>query len=287
MTKLTLALVTDIHFGPDRGTKKGSEALLLLDRFGAFVRELNPDVCVEMGDRTSSSRDLAPGVLMKEVCDALRAKIPGEVYHILGNHDLDGLSLEDNEKILGRSLVSRSLDINGFHLVFWNTHPVLDKTKGFTLDMRDLDWLREDLKATTLPVVIFTHVPLDNGSMEGNFYFDKAYPHHAGYPAAQGEAIREVIERSGKVILCVNGHAHWNAYHGIDGTHYVTIPSLVETFPTWPDANEAWARLSIGESIEIGIYGRAPMLYRLPIKKLGAHWCSIEKDYTPNAAKPT
>ncbi len=146
--------------------------------------------------------------------------------------------------------------------------------------------LRKDLASTSLPTVIFTHLPLDNGSMKGNFYFDKDYPHHAGYPAIQGEKIRDVIEKSGNVILCVNGHAHWNAYHCIDGTHYVTIPSLTETFLTWPSPDEAYARLDIGEQIEIEIFGQAPIFYRLPIKKLGTHWVSSFKEYSPKKILP-
>src|SRR5262249_18755132 len=161
------------------------------------------------------------------------------------------LTVAENEKLMQRSLVSSSIDLNGYHLVFWNADDKLDSVKGFSLAEGDLDWLCDDLAGTDLPSIIFTHVPLDNGSMKGNFYFEKAYPNHGNYPEAQGEAIRDVIERSGKVILCLNGHAHWNAYHSIDGTHYITIPSLVESFTTWPHPNEAYAQLRIGEVIEI------------------------------------
>jgi len=285
MTKLTLALVGDIHHGTFLGTKLGQEALPLLGRFGTFVRALKPDAVVDMGDRTSEESGKTPQALMEEVGVVFRDKIPGKVFHLLGNHDLDGLTQADNEKALGKPLGSVSADINGFHLVFWNTNPVLDLEKGFTLDASALEWLKKDLQAAALPTVLFTHLPLDNGSMKGNYYFEKVNPHHAGYSENEGEVIRDVIERSGKVILCVNGHAHWNAYHGIDGIHYVTIPSLIDSFTSWPDANAAWARLSIDETIEIEISGRTPMSYRLPIKKMGAHWANIDKDYAPKAPK--
>jgi hypothetical protein len=146
--------------------------------------------------------------------------------------------------------------------------------------------VRADLEASELPAIVFTHIPLDNGSMKGNFYFEKAYPQHAAYPESQGEAIRDVIERSGKVILCLNGHAHWNAYHAIDGVHYVTLPSLTESFTTWPHANEAFAKVRIGESIEVDVFGRTPMSYRLPIKLAGQHWVNTNKDYAPSSIRP-
>jgi len=261
------------------------EAIRLLDRFRAFVDEIKPDVTVEMGDRISDTDAAMDRQFAKEIGAALR-KIPGEVHHLVGNHDLAELSLSENEDALQCSLLSNSLDKNGRHLVFWNTNPKLDIEKGFALAPEDLDWLRQDLAATSLPTVIFTHLPLDNGSMKGNFYFEKVYPHHAGYPEYQGEALRDVIERSGKVILCMNGHAHWNAYHCIDGIHYVTIPSLIETCTTWPNANEAYVRLFIGDTIDIDVHGRTPTSYRLQIKKPDTHWVNIDKDYAPKATNP-
>ncbi len=270
MSRLKLALVTDIHYGLDRGSKKGSEGLKLLHQFAAFVEKLKPDVCLEMGDRTTSAENMPAYDLMCEVGAAFK-KIPGKLFHLVGNHDLEDLTLEENEKALGKSLASASLDCKGYRLIFWNTHPKLHKTKGFTLNERDLDWLKRELKASKLPTIVFSHVPLDNGAIAGNYYFEK-YPNHAGYPPDQAARIREVIEHSGKVILCVNGHFHWTAYHCMDGIHYVTIPSLVETFRTSPKAQGAYARVEIGEVIEIEIYGSAPLLYRLPIKKLGSHW---------------
>jgi hypothetical protein len=122
--------------------------------------------------------------------------------------------------------------------------------------------------------------------MKGNFYFEKEYAHHGAYPEAQGAAIREVIERSGKVLLCMNGHAHWNAYHSIDGTHYVTIPSLTESFTTWPHANEAFATLRISDCIEIEVFGRTPLFYRLPLKARNEHWLNVHKDYSPAFIRP-
>jgi Icc protein len=285
MGDLTLAIITDIHHGPDRGTKMGSAALPLLERFAGFVSDLRPACTVEMGDRISEVDAETDRLLVKQVAEGL-AKIPGSIHHILGNHDVSKLSIADNENLMQHSFSSHSIDLEGYHLVFWNADDKLDMVKGFSLGDDDLEWLRNDLAQADLPCIVFTHVPLDNGSMKGNFYFEKAYPLHGAYPEAQGEAIRDVIERSGKVLLCMNGHAHWNAYQSIDGTHYVTIPSLTETFTTFPNINEAYASLRIGEAIEIEVFGNTPLLYRLPKKLPNRHWLNIHKDYAPASIKP-
>lgn len=44
-----IALLADIHHGPDLPTKRGSAALPLLERFAGFVRESAPDLVLELG----------------------------------------------------------------------------------------------------------------------------------------------------------------------------------------------------------------------------------------------
>ena len=277
---LVLAIVTDMHHGVDHKTKMGSAALPLLREFGKFVAELKPGCIVDMGDRISDKDHDADVLLMQEVATAIN-DVPGEWHHLLGNHDLAELTAAENESALGRSCALHSIDLNGYHLVFWNTQPRIDRVIGFTITHADLDWLQADLAASDLPTIIFSHVPLDNGSMKGNYYFETLDPHFAAYPEVQGAAIRSVIEASGKVILCLNGHTHWNAYHCIDGVHYVTIPSLTERFTSWPEPDGAYAKVEIGEHIGIEIHGHSAMAYRLPIRQRSRHWVNANKAYSP------
>ena len=78
------------------------------------------------------------------------------------------------------SLASHSMDVNGWHLVFWqaDVHMSLDHEPTLTDD--DLAWLESDLAASDLPAVVFSHVPLDGASMRGNYYF-QANPQFGGY----------------------------------------------------------------------------------------------------------
>ena len=283
---LEIACITDIHNGPDRGSKNGAAAARLFEEFSNWVEASRLEVVIDLGDRISDVDRSTDTELAREVASWFR-KLDAECYHLLGNHDLEELTLEENEEILGCNLRSRSLDLQGFHLVLWNLGSKLSQEKGFFLEEEALSWLKDDLDSTNLPSIIFTHVPLDNGSMKGNFYFDKSYPHHAHYSELQGEEIREVLECSGKVILCLNGHTHWNAYHCIDGIHYVTIPSLTETFPTYPSASESWTKLTIAKEIHVQVYGKLPIQYHLPIRSLNSgHWLNVDKAYAPQVATP-
>ncbi len=283
---LDVALITDIHFGPDRGTKKGSSAPELMRKFKHWLNASSCSLLVELGDRISDVDRDTDIVNIRQVAGWF-SDISLPHYHLAGNHDLEELTLAENEELLKFSLRSTSVDVAGFHLVFWNAGSKLDREKGFSLLEEELRWLKADLAKTKFPTIIFTHVPLDNGSMKGNFYFEKAYPLHACYSIEDGEKIREVIERSNKVILCINGHAHWNAYHCIDGIHYITLPSLTETFPTYPNACESWAKLSVGDEIQLQVFGNLPIEYRLPIRlPASEHWLNIHKDYAPQVTTP-
>lgn len=283
---LKVALISDIHFGPDRGTKKGTSAFRLVTQFKDWLGENRCDLVVDLGDRISDVDRTTDEEMVRQV-GAWFADISIPHYHLAGNHDLEALTLSENEELLNFSLSSTSIDLKGFHLVFWNAGSRLDREKGFLVLENELNWLEEDLSRSGLPTVIFTHVPLDNGSMTGNFYFEKAFPHHAGYNPADGKRIREVIERSNKVVLCVNGHAHWNAYHCIDGVHYVTIPSLTEMFPTYPSVCESWAKLSLENEIHLQVLGNLAMEYRFPMKQAnGGHWLNVDKDYAPQVTAP-
>jgi 3',5'-cyclic-AMP phosphodiesterase len=283
---IKIGIISDIHYGPDRGTKRGSLAPELFCKFSKWAEQEPLHFIVDLGDRISDVDAETDATLVQEAGSWFSA-ISKPHYHLPGNHDLAELSLAQNQELLGFNLDSHSIDIGGWHFIFWNSGSKLDQIEGFTLSHESLDWLEADLKQNRLPAIVFTHVPLDNGSMVGNFYFEQAYLHHAHYPADQAASAREIMEKSGNVMLCVNGHTHWNAYHCIDGIHYATIPSLTELFPTYPDVCCSWSRLTIADDLHIQVFGNLPIEYRLPIRPANArHWLHINKAYAPKFSAP-
>ena len=178
--------------------------------------------------------------------------------------------------------------MNSQRLVFWQVSSALDKKLGFSIPKSDVDWLENELHRSKTPTVIFTHVPLDNGAIEGNYYFERAFPHHAAYRMEDARRIRSVIEQAESVGLCVNGHAHWNAYHAIDGIHYFTVASLTEAFPTYPAACEAWSLLTLaGDDITLEVFGNLPISYKVKLKRpLDRHWLNMDKPYAPQMKPP-
>lgn len=266
---LQIAIVSDIHYGPDRYSKKGDEAIILLERFVNKVSAMNVNMVIDLGDRISNTNPDTDLNHLTEVANKFKS-LSKERHHLVGNHDVVHLSIDEQEKILGRSLQHHSLDKNGWHLVNWNASCQLHEGQGFLLEENDLDWLAADLTKTNLPSIIFSHMPVNAGSMVGNYYFEQRYAH--GEQHRNAVQARNLIEKSEKVIAVVSGHVHWNQLHVMDGIPHISLQSLSETFTTHPHAAGSWALLTLGDTLRFEVFGRDPTLYRMPIKNMTHHW---------------
>ena len=267
-SQLKLAVVTDIHHGPQSKTKMGPAAIGLLNEFVDFANDWGADIVIDLGDRISDRNNESDRALTADVAGIFQ-RIGTQRRHILGNHDLEYMTVEENEKLLGVAMSSESIDVNGYHLVFWQADTHIDRDEGFHLNDDDLKWLAADLGATNLPTIVFSHVPLDGGDTTGNYYFE-ANPELARY--AETEQIREVLTAAGNVILCVAGHVHWNDLNNVDGIPYISMQSLTESFTTAPKPASAWSTIRIGDEIHWECHGADPVNIRIPTRTLGERW---------------
>jgi Icc protein len=266
---LRIAVITDIHYGPDRYSKKGDEAFVLLENFIGQVNTMEVGLVVDLGDRISNTDLVNDRQHLAEIAAAFKS-LTRDCHHLIGNHDVVHLSIAEHEKILGMSLQHHSLDRQGWHLAFWNASCELHEGQGFRLEQDDLDWLASDLATTDLPSVVFSHMPVDTGSMVGNYYFERRYAH--GEQHRNASLARDLIENSEKVIAVVSGHVHWNQLHVMDGIPHFSLQSLSETFTTHPQAAGSWALLTLGDTVEFEVFGRDPVMYRVPVKNPSHHW---------------
>ena len=265
---LKLNLVTDIHLGPDKGPKIGHRAGELLQGFVDFTRQDRPDLVVEMGDRISDIGTDHDGNAMAEVARILSG-VEATLHHILGNHDLVNLTAEENAAILGYDLGHRSIDLNGWHLVFWQADVAGDAENTFQARRSDLAWLKEDLAASNLPTVLFSHVPLDGASMTTNYYFDANAP-FATYNNL--DQIQQILLDSPNLRLCVAGHVHWNGLARLGGIPCLTVQSLTESFASPGAASGAWATLALDQDVHWRTYGNDPIDMTVPLGGGNRRW---------------
>ncbi|MCP5025341.1 MAG: metallophosphoesterase-domain-containing protein [Actinomycetia bacterium] len=272
--------MTDIHNGRRSLTKKGPEAVRLLEQFAEFVEVESPDLVVELGDRVTDTDPDADRAALEGVADVFAAMGARRV-HVMGNHDLVNLSIADNEDCLGQSFASHSVDAKGWHLVFWqaDVHMSLDHAPRLT--DADLAWLESDLAATDLPTIVFTHVPLDGASMTGNYYF-QANPQFGGY--GNVDRAQKVISEAGVVALCVAGHVHWNNISRIDGIPYLSLQSLTESYTTQDQAASSWATLTLDERLHWRGHGADPIKLTVNLGAVDRQWTAPLPPFTDLAA---
>lgn len=268
MRSVKLAAIADIHYGRDDETKCGTRALELLDAALGEIDAFAPELLVDLGDRITDESPGEDRLLSAEVAKRFkRCSIPR--VHLLGNHDIEFLDVGEQERELECPLESHSRHIGGRQLVFWRADPTY-RRGNLRIPEADLQWLERELSTASYPAVVFTHVPMDGGSMHGNYYFDRNPDGRANHYNV--EAARRIITDSDCVVLAVAGHAHWNRLNTVDGVHFVTIQSLTERFTTYPEASGAWAEIEIGDTIRIDVHGRDPIRFVLPIRERGRHW---------------
>src|SRR5262249_15033381 len=132
--------------------------------------------------------------------------------------------------------------VGGWHLA------VLHTTERKDVDVRipaaQLEWLGEDLRQATAPVLVLMHHSASEQDLEDSFWF-KGRAHLA---LVQERAdLRRILEESGKVRAVINGHVHRNHLDVIRGIPYVTVQSLIENLdedaPGRPSAAHAVVRL--------------------------------------------
>lgn len=280
-TPLRIGLIADIHYGPSANTKEGERGLeLLVETLHALDQE-DLALVVDLGDRlttTGRDEDLAR---LRELALAFGAT-RHPVVHLMGNHDGYTLTAADHERELGTGWGSHVQEIDGTQLVFFNPRLDVEQRMRFVLADEDLDWLKRTIDNPSTPSLVFSHVPLYQRSLDGNFYFERAWSDGASF--RNRRAIRQALEASGSVLANIAGHVHWESVATIDGLHLLTVPSLTETFQTPEEAQAGYAILTLdADRIDIEMRGRRPGRYVLP-RRAKRRWINLD---SPHGERPT
>lgn len=263
-----LAIVTDIHYGADQFTKRSSQGLTLVEEFARFVDDAKPDAVLELGDRITDSDHDTDLELEAAVAEAF-APIAQPRHHICGNHDLDYLSVEENERILGQSMASQTVDIGDWRLVLWRADCRFHNPGGLVLVERDLLWLAGVLRQADKPLLIASHVPVSGTRYSGHYYFEKN-PQAATFDGA--DRVRAELHGCQHPIVWVSGHVHCNTVSVVDGIAHITQQSLTETCTTYPEPAGTVGLIELADTVHWQAIGRDSMEVRLKTPDLARRW---------------
>jgi 3',5'-cyclic AMP phosphodiesterase CpdA len=264
---LVLAVVTDLHFGPEALYKGKLRKMTHLagELASDFVRRMNaetaPDLVVNLGDDIedeSREADLARYGACQEILR--QAKAP--LVNVAGNHDLIHLNRDDLNRFWGRTgPLYYSLDARGWHLVI--LHTIERQDVDVRIPEPQLEWLRADLAATHAPTLVLMHHSASDQSLDDSRWWPGRS--HLALVKERAE-LRAIFEQSARVRLVINGHLHWNHFDVISGVPYVTVQSLIENVdedaPGRPAASHAVVRLSERRAI-VRVRGNDPARYQV------------------------
>jgi predicted phosphodiesterase len=225
---LKFALITDIHYGSDKGWKLGTQAPKLIEHFVKSVNQYKPDFVVSLGDYINASSNKED----KKNLSSLKKQfndISAPVYPILGNNEVRNLSSKDYREIMQAPSNSYTKSYKGYDFIFWNPSVNTDGPNGLKLKEADLEWLEKALHKNTQKTILFSHIPLDNSIYDDMISAGRdGNPHKSYYKGAH--KVRKILEDSNKVVLCMAGHKHTNRHREINGIHYVTNQSFIQSY---------------------------------------------------------
>lgn len=247
---LRIALLSDIHYA-EKEPKINRFYRESPSKLAAAAMEFAkhaPDFLVELGDLIDSVGSVkADKEHLARIHEEL-AVLANERHYVLGNHCVETLAKEEFLAAVGREKSYYSFDRSGWHFVVLDGCfrgdgvPYGRKNAKWTdtkLPGEEIEWLRADLEATDRPCILFLHQRLDLAN-------DNAYA------VKNADAVRTLLERSGKVRLVLQGHYHKGDYKEIAGIPYCTLTSLVEGTGA---SNNAFSLLEIDANGAMRLHG--------------------------------
>ena len=263
---LTLALVTDLHFGPEahfegKLRKLSHRAPELLEGVLAQLSPARPDRLVNLGDDIEDESAVADLARYRD-CQAILRRAPCPVINVAGNHDTALLNHDDLNAVWERrGPLYYSLDVQGVHLAI--LHTIERKDCDVRIDPGQLAWLRDDLAHAARDTIVLMHHSASEQLLDDARWFHAA-PHLA--LVHERAELRSILRDSGTVRAVFNGHIHRNHLDVIDGIPYITLQSLIENLdddaPGRPAA--AWALATLDpRRLVVHVRGNDPARYQI------------------------
>jgi predicted phosphodiesterase len=245
---LKIGLITDLHHAdkPPAGSRHYRETLgKFSEASEKFVAE-QADFVVELGDLIDAADSVETELRYLNTIDREYSAVSKDRHYVLGNHCVDTLKKEEFLGAVGQQNSYYSFDRSGFHFVVLDScfrgdgKPYERKNFKWTdanIPPAELEWLKADLAETDNSVIVFAHQRLDVSN------------HHG---VRNCQAVRAILESSGKVLTVFQGHSHQNDLKQIGGIHYCTLVAMIEG--SGPE-NNGYSMLSISTDGTLSLNG--------------------------------
>jgi predicted phosphodiesterase len=247
--------VTDIHYADidPNGARTYRESDAKLAECVQVMNAKGVSFLIELGDFKDQDKtpDEARTLTYLQTIESVFAGFKGPRYHVIGNHDTDSLSKAQylaaapNTGIVPNA-TRYTFVTGGVRFVVLDASHKSDGSdydhgnfdwSDSNIDAPQLDWLAKTLATSAEPAIVFVHQQLDGS---GAYYVKNA------------AEVREVLERSGKVIGVLQGHRHEGAFSTINGIPYFTFKGMIEGAGPW---NSSYSILDVMPDLSVRVLG--------------------------------
>lgn len=225
----SFGFITDIHYADRDKVDNDFVYRDALPKVEAAVTKWNTrnlDFVLMCGDFIDHLSRSYPGTESEgladlPVIDAVFQQANAPAKYVLGNHDVDVLTKAQFIANTGMDDPYYSFDVQGkLHVIVLDTcFYADDNSANFAngnwesysvryVPPAQRTWLTNDLASTSLPTIVFSHYGL--AGTRTNHVTNAA-------------AVRSILEASGKVIACFNGHDHVNERSVVNGIPYLDL----------------------------------------------------------------
>jgi predicted phosphodiesterase len=230
---IRFGMLSDVHYA-DRepaGNRFYRQSLGKVRECIDLMNQEKVDFVIELGDFKDQDQVPNEANTLKYLTtiESVFHQFKGATYHVLGNHDMDGISKEQFlSRVVNTGIPAMksyySFNQNSFHFVVLDGNFTKEgkeydhgnfNWEDSMISADQLNWLKDDLNKNKLPVIVFIHQMLD----------DSKNVKQAVQNAAE---VRQILEQSGKVLCVFQGHVHEERYNRINGIHYYSVNAVVD-----------------------------------------------------------
>lgn len=234
-----LVIVNDIHVGSTERKYNGTVRAyshLVEGRLPAVLQNIQqqhtPDLIVNLGDLIrSATREVDLEAYRRLMPHFRQLKSP--VLHLLGNHELKKMSLTDVETIWQEcGFTQKSYgykEMGEFTVVWLGLRLEVQTGTGIKLPYlpeEQLTWLKDHFEHHHRPTILFTHCPIDDQNLNGEFYYEGCNRSKVAFFLENQARVRDIIARSHSVVAVLQAHLHRFHTKKIDGVSYITCPAM-------------------------------------------------------------
>ncbi len=234
---MKIAIVNDIHAGRNleyQGYIRAYSPLVenvLEDYLNHIIQQHAPDLIVNLGDLIRTEDHSIDSKRYQKLIELFHSKkLP--TIHLVGNHELKCMDLKEIKKIWhGKGFIQNSYGsmTHNHCRIIWIGLESWEEAgyQTYRLPSEQLEWLKWQLHQCSLPTILFTHCPIDDQNVTGNFFYETMDNHKREKLFLENQdEIRQIVLSSPCVIAVLQAHLHYFHVKQIANLPFITCPAM-------------------------------------------------------------